>query len=160
MVMVKTISCPQYSATFSAKFCAESHQKANTPESISSGWRTKCRRCPIGAANLGTDQYLERSVLYGTSICARCERPAHRLVRRSVCVSCYNRELENATGLNKRGNPLQLIRHYRRALIKFVTRSGETMEVMLEKVLSEDEAIRSIKMTVPDLAQVIGVVLQ
>jgi len=158
--MLEKIECAPYSAVFSAEYCAKSHEKANTPEAIKTMWRQKCRRCPAGAANLGTDQYIERSVLFGSKTCARCVRQSNRLVRGVVCVSCYNRELENATGLNKRGNPLQLVRHYRRASVTLETRSGETKERELKMVLSEDEAVRSIQLTEKDLLRITCVVLQ
>lgn len=131
--MVETVSCLRYSAVFSKSFCAASHVKANSSDGIATMYRTKCRYCPIGAESLGSDQYVQRSVLYKSKVCARCKRQSLRLVRGVVCVSCYNREAENACGLNKRGHPLKLVRHYFHASVTYITLSGEIKERQVKK---------------------------
>jgi hypothetical protein len=154
-VMVNTVNCTHYSAVLSAEYCAKSHEKANTPEAIKTMWRQKCRRCPVGAACLGTDKYLERSALYQSKTCARCERRSLRLVGGWRCVSCYNRELENMTGLNAKGNPLKLIRHYFKAVVTFVARDGTIKKRELPRVMSKDEAVRSVQLTEADFINII-----
>jgi len=122
-------------------------------------WRQKCRRCPIGAACLGSGDYLERSLLYKSKTCARCERQSIRLVGGWRCVPCYNREGENMRGLNKHGNPLRLIRHYHKATVTFLTRDGKTKRREFQKVLDEGEASRAVELTEPDFINVKSVVL-
>jgi hypothetical protein len=156
--MVEKVNCVPYSAIFSVQYCAQSHEKANTPEAIKTMWRQKCRRCPAGATSLGTDKYLERSILFNSKTCARCERWSLRLVRGVVCVSCYNRELENAKGLNKHGNPLRLIRHYHKATVTFLTRDDKTKKREF-KVMNEGEAARSVQLTESDLINIKNIVL-
>jgi hypothetical protein len=151
--MVETVFCAEYSGTFTKSFCAASHARSNTPEGIAAMFRVKCRRCLTGANSLGTDQYIDRSVLFGSKFCARCERQSLRLVRGVVCVSCYNRELENAVGLNKHGNPLKLIRHYHMATVAFLTRDGKTKKREF-KVMGENEAMRSLQLTEPDFINI------
>jgi hypothetical protein len=157
--MVEKINCVPYSAIFSVEYCAQSHDRANTPEAIKNMWRQKCRRCPIGALNLGTDKHLECSVLFRSKICARCQRQSSRLVRGVVCVSCYNRELENAKGLNKHGNALRLVRYYYHAKVLFLTRDGKTKQREFQKVLNEDEAVRSVQITEPEFIKIKSIVL-
>jgi hypothetical protein len=157
--MIEKVNCVPYSAIFSVEYCAQSHEKANTPEAIKNMWRQKCQRCSIGAASLGSDKYLERSVLYKSKTCARCERTSLRLVRGAVCVSCYNRELENAVGLNKHGNPLKLIRHYHKAKVTFFTRDGEAKQREFQKVLNEGEVTRSVQLTEPEFIKIKSIVL-
>lgn len=158
--MVETVICLQYNGTFSKDFCAKSHERSNSKEAIALMWRTKCRQCPVGAKSLGSDEYLDRSTLFGSKICSRCERQSNRLVRGVICLSCYNRELEHITGLNAKGNPLKLVRTYYFATVNFVTLDGETKQQKIKAVLNREEAIRSIQLTQPDYAKIIDVVLQ
>jgi hypothetical protein len=157
--MVEKVNCVPYSATFSIDYCAKSHEKANTHEAIKNMWRQKCRRCPTGAACLGTDKYLERSALFKSKTCARCERQSLRLVGGWRCVSCYNRELENMAGLNAKGNPLKLIRHYFKAVVMFVARDGTIKKRELSRVMSKAEAVRSIQLTEADIINIKDIVL-
>lgn len=158
--MVETILCLPYSATLSKTFCSQSHKKANSKEGMAAKWRTKCRQCPVGAESLGSDEYLARSTLFGSKVCARCEKKSTRLVRGVVCLSCYNRELDGITGLNAKGNPLKLVRTYYCATVKFITLTGETKQQKIKIVMSKEEAVRSIQLTEPNFSRVIDVTLQ
>ncbi len=155
--MQDKIQCPHYSGTFAKTFCAESHKKANTPEAIQNLWRVKCRRCEIGARCLGSDEFLERPKSFASKRCARCERLSGRLVRKTVCVSCYNREQENACGLNAKGTPLRLVRYYKSALVKFLATDGTIKKAEFETVLTTEEAARSICMVAPDIKQIFSI---
>jgi hypothetical protein len=112
----------------------------------------------MGAKNLGTPEFIERSELFGSRICARCERKSRRMIGGTRCVSCYNRELEARTGLNKRGNPLKKIHVYFQAVVRFLSRDG-TEGTVTFKVESEAEAIRCARMMIPDLLKISGVEL-
>ncbi len=152
MENVETITCIPYGATFSKRFCAESHIKANAKETKL--WRPHCKKCPTGAACLGSNEYLDRSILFGSKRCARCERLSDRLICGLVCVSCKNREYESHTGLNGRGNPLQIIRQYYLTEVTFALRNGEIKSITIPRVLGRDEAKRSIQLTQPDLDEI------
>ncbi len=150
--MQETIECIPYSATFSKNYCGESHKKANAQETKL--WRPHCKKCQVGATCLGSNRYLDRSDLFGSKRCARCQRLSDRLICGLVCVSCKNREYESTKGLNGRGNPLQIIRQYYLAEVAFTLRSGEIKNITIPRVLGRDEAERSIQLTQPDLAEI------
>ena len=65
--------------------------------------RARCKLCPIGAAHAG-EVDASTSQLKGSLICARCHRPATRLVEGMHCVSCKNREYEWIKGRNAKGS--------------------------------------------------------
>ncbi|MDO9170128.1 MAG: hypothetical protein Q7U18_13710 [Methylobacter sp.] len=157
--MVETVSCLEYSAVFSKSFCAASHVKANSSDGIGAMFRTKCRYCLIGAESLGSDQYVKRSVLFKSKVCARCKRQSSRLVNGLRCISCYNRERENFLGLNKHGNKLKLVRRYYPARVTFITLTGAVREVEFKKVMTKNEARRSVELTQPDLAKILKIIL-
>jgi hypothetical protein len=147
------------SATFSVSFCAESHRKANSQEGIKAGFRPACRLCPIGARNAGTSEFVDRSRLFASKTCARCERQSRRLVWNQICVSCYNRQREYKTGLNKRGNPLVKIHVYHTANVRFLTMEG-VQKVRHYIVETELEARRCVEMQIPDLEAILSVELK
>jgi hypothetical protein len=152
------IECSALSATISVSFCAESHRKANSHEGIKAGFRVACRLCPIGARNVGTFEFVERSPLFASKTCARCERQSRRLVWNQICVSCYNRQREHKTGLNKRGNPLRKIHSYHDASVHILTTDG-AQKVRHYTVETEREARRCVEMQVFDLKAIISVEL-
>lgn len=63
---------------------------------------TACRSCFVGATHAGVTN-ASRSPIRGALVCARCARGATRLINKSLCVSCYNRERELIRGRNARG---------------------------------------------------------
>jgi hypothetical protein len=146
------------SATVSVPFCAESHRKANSQEGIKAGFRVSCRLCPIGAKSAGTFEFVDRSPLFASKTCARCERQSRRIVWNQICVSCYNRQREHKTGLNKRGNPLMKIHIYHDATVRILT-ADSTEKVLHYTAETEAEARRCVEMQVPDLKEILSVAL-
>jgi hypothetical protein len=155
---LERIECSALSATLSVSFCAESHRKANSPEGIKAGFRAACRLCPIGARNAGTTEFVDRSPLFASKTCARCERQSRRLVWNQICVSCYNRQREHKTGVNKRGNPLVKIHSYHAASVRFLTTEG-VQKVRHYTVETEREARRCVEIQVTDLKAILSVEL-
>lgn len=97
--------CQPLRALLSAEACAGFWRRANHDGDPA---RHTCRRCPIGAAHAGED-LATTSPLYGTLTCARCHRGAERLVGKTLCVSCYNRQREAIRGRNAKGTrPVKL----------------------------------------------------
>lgn len=153
---MEIVECSALSATISVSFCAESHRKANSQEGVKTGFRIVCRFCPIGAKNALTSEFINRSVRFGSKTCARCERKASRLVCGQICVSCYNRQREHKTMLNKRGNPLVKIHIYYAASVRFLTTEG-IQKVRNYTVETEREARYCVEMQVPDLKEILSV---
>lgn len=92
--------CEKLLATISTDACATMWRQANH-EHLES--RSRCKNCPVGAQHAGeTDANL--SPLHSAMICARCQRPASRLIEGHVCVSCKNREYEWVKGCNAKGS--------------------------------------------------------
>ena len=132
-------SCPAGMGVMSTAFCADSHVKSNTKAFISEHRRKDCRFCQIGAMHCGKVDAIVGTRLYGSLVCSRCTRDSNRLVFRSVCMSCYNRERENLEGKNAKGNPLKLIRHYRSQSLLIL--GEDAMQVrMFSRVMSSAEA--------------------
>lgn len=92
--------CERRQATLQVQSCAGMWTQANdkaAPERLD-----QCKNCPLGAKHAGVGE-ISLSPLRGMSICARCHTGTTRLIRRHLCPSCYNRELEYVKGRNARG---------------------------------------------------------
>lgn len=63
------------------------------------------------------------------------------------------------TGLNAKGNPLKLIRHYFKAVVTFVARDGTIKKRELPRVMSKDEAVRSVQLTEADFINIESIAL-
>jgi hypothetical protein len=94
--------CSALVATISTLACAANWRKAQElrPDDVSA--LHKCRTCPIGAAHSG-ESVVERSPIFGMSLCARCRGGTTRMIGNRLCPSCYNRNLEYAKGTNRKG---------------------------------------------------------
>jgi hypothetical protein len=69
--------------------------------------RYACLGCPVGAIHAGQDPKRATEALAAEALrrfCPRCERYAARMIRRALCVSCYNRQREVRIGRNAKGN--------------------------------------------------------
>lgn len=88
----------------STKACAGLYGEAMSPRGLRDGLRYQCRGCEVGAKHAGvpTDA-ASASRFLGSLHCSRCHGPARRLIRGSICVSCYNREREVLIGRNAKG---------------------------------------------------------
>ena len=96
--------CPSGMGSLSTRSCAANYSLAMSPQGLREGRRITCRSCPVGALHAGVPQgggSVSRFV--GSGICARCQREAPRLIRRAICVCCYNREREVLRGKNAKG---------------------------------------------------------
>jgi hypothetical protein len=91
--------CSRLHAGLTISACADMWRAANEGRSER---YTACRICPIGAAHAGVPN-ASRSPIRGALVCARCARGATRLIRKRICISCYNRERESIRGRNARG---------------------------------------------------------
>lgn len=132
--------CPAGLGTMSTTFCADLHRKSRTKAFILEHKRKECRFCPFGALHAGERETALGSRLYGALLCSRCERHANRLVDGRICVSCYNRERENITGLNAKGNPLKLIRKYYQVPI-LLAKESEVQLRYMDRVMSMSEGV-------------------
>lgn len=96
----KLFRCERLLATITTDSCSSMWKQANH-DNVEA--RARCKVCPIGAVHAGEND-ANMSPLKGALICARCERPAPRLVGGIVCVSCKNREYEWVKGCNAKGS--------------------------------------------------------
>lgn len=89
---MKVFDCQQLHASLTPQACAENFRSG-------SGRRALCSQCPVGAAHAG------QKLIAGISskLCCRCGRTDQRLIRKQVCVSCFNREAEYLRGRNAKG---------------------------------------------------------
>ena len=139
----KFFTCQSGLGVMSTDFCADSHKKSKTKEFIDWNKREVCRFCPVGSLHAGDRKVVSCSRFFGSRFCARCERMTNRLVGGSLCVSCYNRERENAEGKNAKGNPLKLIRHYRDVHL-LVIQGDVAKPVVSKNTISTSEAVLSV----------------
>lgn len=136
-------SCPYGMGVMSTTFCADSHKKSTSKEYIKEHKRTTCRFCPVGGVHSGARDTATGSRLYGSLLCSRCERVSNRLVAGRICVSCYNRIAENRTGLNAKGNPLKLRRHYYPVTLLLVKERMVSLR-KVDGVMNASEAVLSV----------------
>lgn len=129
--------CERRNATLQVTSCAEMWKQANdrgAPERLD-----QCRNCPLGAKHAGVGE-ISLSPLRGMSICARCEQGTTRLVRKHLCVSCYNREREYLIGRNAKGSAPKMHPPLMHLEIRY--RAGETHQVLaIEHAVSTQELI-------------------
>lgn len=128
--------CEPYSATLSVDACAAMWREANEEGSEQ---HPLCRNCPIGAVHAG-ETAASMSPLKGTTICGRCHRIALRLIRKHLCVSCYNREREVRVGKNAKGAWPSKLRPLSRRRIYFLE-GGEPKRLEMDLSAATDELI-------------------
>jgi hypothetical protein len=102
-------TCPRLHATLTPANCAARHGLALND---THGQLTACRHCAIGRVH-AVGQRANREALSEAvtridttlaALCVRCGRQSSRLIQKTRCVSCYNREGEAKKGRNARGN--------------------------------------------------------
>jgi hypothetical protein len=106
---LKVFTCERLNAVLTAESCAKNYTREKAPHS--------CKQCPIGhqnaaAATRPSNRHTALEASLGLS-CIRCERTEatakryigrFRLVRKyTICVGCYNRQLEVEKGANSKG---------------------------------------------------------
>jgi hypothetical protein len=96
--------CPSGMGCLSANACGRAYSEAMSPVGLKEGRRITCRACPVGAQHAGVPtEAASVSRFLGGCCCSRCQADARRLIRSSICVSCYNREREVLIGKNAKG---------------------------------------------------------
>lgn len=96
--------CERLRAKLSTAACSKLYQQAMSPRGLETGQRLQCRGCPLGASHSGASPLVaSNSRFLGQLICSRCHENTRRLIRKSICVSCYNREREVMIGKNAKG---------------------------------------------------------
>jgi len=135
--------CDKLSATLSAKGCAQNYRQAAGRDQADRLYH--CRNCPIGAHHNG-ERAIRVSKYYGGNLCARCHRPASRLIHKRICVSCQNREYEIVKGRNAKGTmPVRLPElHPQRVLVSI---DGKVSPRRLERCVDATEAFLTILRT-------------
>jgi hypothetical protein len=103
---LKLFRCEQYAATLSVPACVKrfTESKRAIADDLDDERFVSfhhCARCKIGARHAGSDPV--QPLMVGGMTCSRCHHPASRLIRSSICVPCYNRELEMTKGVNSKG---------------------------------------------------------
>lgn len=95
--------CPHYGGTLrlTVGACAKQFEKAKQAQRWDRLY--PCRGCEIGARNAGEPCIKTKDLGH----CLRCGNKATRLIRKQICVSCYNREREVLTGKYRRAHPPQ-----------------------------------------------------
>lgn len=107
--------CAHLKARLSTGTCAGMWRASNGPR-CSDHAREPCKRCPVGALHSG-EADASTSTIAGSKTCARCHRPAARLIGNMHCVSCKNREYEFLRGRNAKGTkPIEVASLARRRL--------------------------------------------
>lgn len=141
--------CPYGMGTLSVDACSRSYQMSMSQIGLREGRRVTCRACPVGACHAGVpSEVASASRFLGLGYCSRCHGDARRLIRGSICISCYNREREVLIGKNAKGSrPI-----YGKAVcgrtMYCVTDAGKNVQVRrMDKVTSQLEAFLSILRT-------------
>jgi hypothetical protein len=128
--------CDRMRATLSTSACSGMWRKANDDGDTD---RSACRLCPIGAGHAG-ELDASMSPLKGSCTCARCHRPAGRLIGGMVCVSCMNRQYEWLKGKNAKGTAPVKLTCLSRRRIRYSS-GGEACNLVLQHSLDMDELI-------------------
>ena len=141
--------CPQGMGCLSSLYCAAQHRLANSKDYINTQRRTCCRFCSVGALHAGEKESDTCSRLYKSMLCSRCQRVSNRLIHGRLCVSCFNRALEQKKGLNAKGHALKIIRYFYK--INLMTVKNNVVQIkIVENVMSLQEAIFSVLLTEKD----------
>ena len=141
--------CPKGIGTYSTEFCARMYTEAMSPVGLKEGLRIACKSCPVGAKHAGVGGN-STSRFLGQFACSRCQRGASRLIRGSICVSCFNREREVLIGKNAKGCVPIFCKPIGSIYVSCVIDSGATVQVRkMDKVTSLIEVYLSILRTMP-----------
>lgn len=138
--------CPYGVAMLSVTSCAQLYLEAMSPKGLREGLRISCRACPVGAAHAGVPSEVASSSRFlGVLYCSRCHGDARRLIRGSICVSCYNREREVLIGKNAKGGKPIYGKLVGSATVACVIDDGKKTQVRrMDKVASRLEAVLSV----------------
>ena len=142
-------SCPKGLGTYSTDFCARMYKEAMSPLGLKEGLRFACKSCQVGAKHAKACSN-STSCLLGKLFCSRCQKGANRLIRGSICASCYNREREVLIGKNSKGTEPIFCKPVGSAYVSCAIDAGETTQVRkIDRVTSLMEVYLSILRTAP-----------
>ncbi len=127
--------CEKLRASLSVDRCATQFNGSQR-----GGGYMACAGCPIGARHAHVEI---KVTAIKRRTCARCLKPAGRLVHDRICVSCYNRTLETKRGRNAKGGRPRKLATVGRAAVTCVSRGHATVR-MVDDVASGVEALVSI----------------
>lgn len=138
--------CSGLNATLSDAACSKNYRWAMSEYGQREGFRPQCRGCDIGALHSGISPIqMSRSRFLGRLYCTRCQNPARRLIRKTICVSCYNREREVTVGKNAKGGiPIHAKPFAPATLACYVGDQLETKVRRLDRVTSRVEAVLAV----------------
>ncbi len=88
--------CGPLRATMLVQACAQRWRSAQNESG------TICTNCPVGASHAGAAPSVIAAA--APTFCLRCGNTGVRLLRRSICISCFNREREWLVGRNRKGS--------------------------------------------------------
>jgi hypothetical protein len=145
--------CPKGVGKLSDKSCGKLYIEAMSPKGLREGLRFQCRGCPVGAEHSGSKRLdAASSGLLSGLICARCIRQAPRLIRGTICVSCYNREREVLIGKNAKGNrpvhgrqigpEIVAFKSQDSTRVKQIDRASSHIEAVLSTIRSEAQRVQ------------------
>lgn len=137
--------CERLRAKLSTTACSKLYQQAMSSRGLETGLRPQCRGCPIGAFHSGkVPEKSSSSRFLGQLICSRCHEHTRRLIRKSICVSCYNREREVMIGRNAKGGAPIHCRQVSSTTLACVIGEETSMKVRrFDRVTSRVEAVLS-----------------
>lgn len=128
--------CERMRANLSTETCAGMWRRTNNDGDAA---HDACRCCPLGALHAG-EATASLSPLKGALICARCHRPAGRLIAGMHCVSCYNRQREFLTGRNAKGTAPVKLRCLARRRVRYMA-GTEPCSMVAQHSLDTDELV-------------------
>lgn len=134
--------CPRALGRFAVAHCVRMYSEAHSKRGWSQGVRWTCRNCQTGAEHSQVAR-TDTSRFYRSARCTRCHRPASRLIRGVICLSCYNREREVLIGKNRKGNVPKFCPPIISCQLAVVGDVG-TEVVKVERVASRVEAVVTI----------------
>lgn len=138
--------CPNGVGMFSVQTCARLYGEAMSLHGLREGLRITCRSCPVGAVHSGREPSLTLvSRMLGSTSCSRCHSASRRMIRGSICVSCYNREREVLIGRNSKGGRPVYGRPIFPTIVAFVPVDGNRLVVRrMDRVSSSLEAVLTV----------------
>lgn len=143
---VRLFRCEPLRAILSPAACARN---------VANKSQIQCTKCPIGKLHVSECAPQPRATREWTTLpysgsepakaCTRCGTKTYRLLNKTLCVSCYNRQRELRIGANAKGGiPRNAAAMLHRAVC-LVELKGDTLLLELEYCSGRDEAKRVIE---------------